>query len=102
MVLPVRPRRRHSSSMRLRSAIVAAALMSPCFEAADEKARLYHFPLFSSSRVVQLIVELKITDIDVVALSYNQIKEYPYRNVNPHGTVPAYQEGDVGLLESAA
>jgi len=48
-------------------------------------------------------LELAIPDVEIVSLDYRQMKEEPYLNINPHGTVPAYQEdGGLVLLESAA
>mmetsp|Transcript_65765 Transcript_65765/g.189251 ORF Transcript_65765/g.189251 Transcript_65765/m.189251 type:complete len:268 (+) Transcript_65765:72-875(+) len=75
--------------------------------AAASAAKLYHFPLFSSSRVVQLVLELGIRDVEIVSLEYGEIKTEPYLSINPHGTVPAYTEAladgtTLILLESAA
>lgn len=73
---------------------------------ASAAAKLYHFPLFSSSRVVQLLLELDLIPniVELVVLDYKQINAEPYLSINPHGTVPAYQEEESGLilLESAA
>merc|ERR1712194_102658 len=75
-----------------------------CVAGEGAVGRVWHFPLFSSSRVVQLILELGIMDVHIESMDYMQMKTADYGKVNPHGTVPAYEEEDAGfvLLESSA
>ena len=65
---------------------------------------LYHIPKSVSSPIVQCLVELGLVGDSLVAneLSFADIKESSYLDINPMGTAPTFQDGDVIIWESGA
>jgi glutathione S-transferase len=65
--------------------------------------KLYHIPQSRSARPRWLLEELG-APYEVVALNMTDgsLKTPEYLKVNPHGTVPALEDGDVKMIESAA
>jgi glutathione S-transferase len=65
---------------------------------------LYHIPKTISSPIVQCLLELDLvkTQVDVVEKSFSELKVPEYLALNPMGTSPAFQDGEIIIWESGA
>jgi len=69
---------------------------------------LYHVPKTISSPIVQTLLELDDSDVVVKTLTFNDLKDPAYLEINPMGTSPAFTdnshdlEGEITLFESGA
>jgi glutathione S-transferase len=66
---------------------------------------LYHIPKTISSPIVQCLVELDLIQtqvVEVVEKNFSELKTPEYLAVNPMGTAPAFQDGEIIIWESGA
>jgi glutathione S-transferase len=65
---------------------------------------LYHVPKTISSPIFQALLELELTPstVEVVTLTFADIKGEAHLAINPMGSSPAFQDGDTILWESGA
>jgi glutathione S-transferase len=66
---------------------------------------LYHIPKTCSSPLVQCLVELDLVKkhvVKVVETTFSGIKKPEYLAINPMGTAPAFQDGEIIIWESGA
>jgi len=65
---------------------------------------LHHVPRTISSPIVQTLLELELVPgtIDINVLSFADLKSEAHLAINPMGTSPAFQDGDIILWESGA
>jgi len=65
---------------------------------------LYHIPKTISSPIVQIMMEMKVPcpPVKIVTLNFSDIKSPWYLAINPMGTSPAFQDGDLIIWESGA
>jgi glutathione S-transferase len=65
---------------------------------------LYHIPKTISSPIVQCLLELDLVNkpVEVVETSFSELKVLEYLALNPMGTSPAFQDGDIIIWESGA
>lgn len=65
--------------------------------------KLYHVPQSRSARPRWMLEEIGVPyDIVTLSLSDGSTKTPEYLKLNPHGTVPTLQDGDLTIYESAA
>lgn len=65
--------------------------------------KLYHSPRSRSGRPLWLLEELGVPyDLVHVDISKGEQKSADYLKIHPHGVVPALEDGDLKLFESAA
>jgi glutathione S-transferase len=65
---------------------------------------LYHIPKTISSPIVQCLLELDLVNkqVEVVETSFSGLKVPEYLALNPMGTSPAFQDGEIIIWESGA
>jgi glutathione S-transferase len=65
---------------------------------------LYHVPKCISSPILQCLLELDLVNkpVEVVEKSFPELKMPEYLAMNPMGTSPAFQDGDIVMWESGA
>ena len=65
---------------------------------------LYHIPKTISSPIVQCLLELDLVNkqVKVVERSFSELRFPEYLALNPMGTSPAFQDGEIIIWESGA
>ena len=64
---------------------------------------LYHVPGTISTPIVQTVIELGIEEkVEVKTLAFPELKQPAHLAINPMGTSPAFQDGNVRIWESQA
>jgi glutathione S-transferase len=66
------------------------------------KATLYHVPKTISSPIVQVLLEMGACEVDIVTLDFAGLKSPSHLAINPMGSSPAFQDGDLKMWESGA
>lgn len=64
---------------------------------------LHHVPGTISSPILQVLIELGLREkVEVKTLTFPELKQAAHLAVNPMGTSPAFQDGEVRIWESQA
>ena len=69
---------------------------------------LYHVPKTISSPIVQILLELDVNEVQVKTMTFQELKEPAFLEINPMGTSPAFTDdrhpldGHVTMFESGA
>jgi glutathione S-transferase len=95
---------RHESRLTYTWLQILFAAHNNCDEQCSRMPTLYHIPKTISSPIVQCMLELNLVEstVNVYETNFQEIKTASYLTVNPMGTSPAFEDGDVVLWESGA
>ena len=69
----------------------------------QSRPELRHVPGTISSPIVQMLLDLGNTSVTIKTLTFAQLKQPEHLSVNPHGSSPAFSDGEaLKMWESAA